>query len=951
MKNNTGRLGRVVTFATLHFALFTFVLTLAAGLAHAADASPAPKEVIVVFKTHFDIGYTDLAKNVVARYRTEMIDKALAVADQSKDLPPENRFVWTLSGWPMSQILGPEQTPERRNRILKAIRDGRLVWHALPATLHTESLDLEDIVRGMGFSSQLSRSLDMELPRDAKMTDVPCHTWILPTILVRAGVEFLHIGCNAASTSPEVPPLFWWEGPDGSRLLTMYTAGDYGTGLVPPKDWPFATWLALIHTGDNHGPPDAGEVKALLDRAAREMPGVKVRMGRLSDFSDAIRREKAEIPVVRADMPDSWVHGIMSMPQETKIARDARPAIAAGESLATLLRSWGIAVPDDKNPNYEERPQRAGRKSGTAEAYEQSLLYGEHTWGIDFKRFGKRVYGKEWEAENAAGRYKLAEDSWIEHANYARAAEKSAMPALATDLDGLVRAVKVKGPRIVVYNPLPWTRDDVVEVDLPGLTSAGLTDAATGNDVPVGAPVGPGEKAYRFIARGVPPMGYRTYVANKGAGGGTEDNLSCETMEGRIENAFFRLKFEHGSPKVGPASIIDKRTGRELVDATGEFGLGQYVYERFDAAQVASYIKSYCKMQADWVTRDYGKADLPSVKEKPLGPTVNPPKNSADGHKESFSEQMNKILSISEAEAQRTGMTITPHNNVLVRWTEYFPGSEDRPHATKLTWTLYANEPWIDIEWKIHDKPADPWPEAGWLALPLKVDAPKFLLGRTGSLVDPAKDIARGASHVTFCTNTGLAVTGPDGAGVGIALPDSPIVSLERRGIYQFSKDFVAKKPLVWVNLYNNAFGVNFQQWIGGSWGVRVRLWSIAAGENAGESLTARGWEARQPCRAATFDGPAGTLPPTRAGIELSRKGVLVTAFGPNPDGVGTILRLWEQVGQDGPCRVKLPEGMRPKKVQPVDLRGRPAGEAIAVDGGEFAVPMTHFAPASLLLE
>jgi hypothetical protein len=273
------------------------------------------------------------------------------------------------------------------------------------------------------------------------------------------------------------------------------------------------------------------------------------------------------------------------------------------------------------------------------------------------------------------------------------------------------------------------------------------------------------------------------------------------------------------------------------------------------------------------------------------------------------------------------------------------------PHSTFLHVGLLSNEPWIDIEWTIKDKPADPWPEAGWLALPLKVDAPKFLLGRTGSLVDPAKDIVRGASHVTFCTNTGLAVTGPDGAGVGIALPDSPIVSLEKRGIYQFSKDFVATKPLVWVNLYNNAFGVNFQQWIGGSWTVRVRLWSVAAGENAAESLTTRGWEARQPCRAAVFDGPAGTLPPTRAGIELSRKGVLVTAFGPNPDGAGTILRLWEQVGQDGLCRVKLPEGMRPKKAQPVDLRGRPVGEAIAVEGGEFAVPMTHFAPVSLLLE
>jgi alpha-mannosidase len=119
----------------------------------------------------------------------------------------------------------------------------------------------------------------------------------------------------------------------------------------------------------------------------------------------------------------------------------------------------------------------------------------------------------------------------------------------------------------------------------------------------------------------------------------------------------------------------------------------------------------------------------------------------------------------------------------------------------------------------------------------------------------------------------------------------------------------------------------------------------------AAEDSITGGWEARQPCRAATFDGPAGTLPPSRAGIGVSRKGVLVTAFGPNPDGTGTILRLWEQIGSDGPCRVKLPDGMRPTKARQVDLRGRPAGEAIAVQDGEMAVPMARFAPASLLLE
>jgi alpha-mannosidase len=200
----------------------------------ARQGSTNVTQVIVVFKTHFDIGYTDLADNVVTRYRSTMIDKALDLIDQSRQLPLQYQLAWTVPGWPLQQILFEGQSRERRERVLKAIRDGRLAFHVLPFTTHTESLDLEDLVRGLGFSSSLARDLGLPLPRDAKMTDVPEHTWIIPTILRHAGVTFLHIGCNGMSSPPEVPDLFWWEGPDGSRLLTMNTGKSYGTGLLPP---------------------------------------------------------------------------------------------------------------------------------------------------------------------------------------------------------------------------------------------------------------------------------------------------------------------------------------------------------------------------------------------------------------------------------------------------------------------------------------------------------------------------------------------------------------------------------------------------------------------------------------------------------------------------------------------------------------------------------------------
>ena len=158
------------------------------------------------------------------------------------------------------------------------------------------------------------------------MTDVPEHTWVLPTLLKHAGVEFLQVGCNGGSAPMRVPPLFWWEGPDGSRLLTSYSE-QYGTQLLPPPDWPYRTWLAMIMTGDNHGPPTTDEVDHLLQQAAKEMPGVKINFGRLEDFYDAIMAEKNDhIPVVRGDMPDTWIHGFEAFPAETKLACGCPPA-------------------------------------------------------------------------------------------------------------------------------------------------------------------------------------------------------------------------------------------------------------------------------------------------------------------------------------------------------------------------------------------------------------------------------------------------------------------------------------------------------------------------------------------------------------------------------------------------------------------------------------------------
>lgn len=863
------------------------------------------EQVIVVFKTHFDIGYTDMASNVVARYRTTMIDKALEVVDQNRDLPSSQQFAWTIPGWPMHQIVDwPEQTPERKRRVLQAFRDGRFVVHALPFSTHTELLEAEDLVRGLGHASRLARAADLHLPRDAKMTDVPCHAWLVPTLLKHAGVDFLHIGCNSASSSPRVPALFWWQGPDGSRLLTYYSTGGYGSGLMSPPGWPHKTWLALIHTGDNHGPPTPDEVKKLLEQADKQQPGVKVRIGRLSDFADAILAEKPKLAVVRADMPDTWIHGPMCDPAGAAIARNLRPTIAATEALGASLRVWGVSTLD--------------AAPTIAEAYENSLLYGEHTWGgalYWITKYGggaKFGYGETWKADHQQGRFQRLEDSWAEHTAYIEKARDLIAPVLTNELQALAAAVSVEGQRVVVFNPLPWTRDGLVAVNSQNAAIPALKPADGGEVVPAETSGG----TMRFVARDVSAMGYRSYVPVKAEIAPAV--LSADAQAATIENLFLKATLDPARGTI--RSLVDKRTGRELVAGDTANGLGQYLYERFSANETMRFVNAYGKKKTDWFIAEFGKPNLPPASEAPYRAVS--PRN----FKLRVEQSPMAVTAVMEAAA-----------------------SAELPHAVTTRVTLLRDQPWLELAVTLHDKPADPWPEAGWICLPVKATKPQFRLGRQAAIVDPVRDVIAGANRHLFGVNSGFTITDAHGRGVGFCALDHPLVSLGEPGCWNYSLDYLPTKPIAYVNLFNNQWTTNFRFWNSGTWTSRVRLWPIRRSDND-TALITPSLEARSPLLAGTADGAPGPLPPAQRGLELSRKGVLVSAFGSNPDGKDTLLRLWEYAGRGGSCRVRLPSGLEARIAQSVNLRGETTGQPLAVKNGAFTANLKAFAPSSFVL-
>jgi hypothetical protein len=860
------------------------------------------KEIVIVFKTHFDIGYTDYAEAVVQKYSTSMMENAFNIIEKNKDRAPEKQFVWTVSGWPMLQMLS-QSLPGVRSKVESALTNGRFVIHALPFSMETESSDPEMLVRGMNISSNISRKYGLPLPYDAKMSDVPSHSWILPTLLNNSGVKFLHIGCNPASQSPEVPVLFWWQGPDGSKLMTMYSEKNYGTSLLPPANWPYKTWLAIMQTNDNSGPPSPEDVDKYLAEIHKRAPNAKVKIGRISDFYDAIVKENPQLPVVRGDMPDTWIHGFMSMPREVKDSRRVSKDLFALESLNTLYNIWS--------------PKGYNISGLLSDAYTNDLLFDEHTFGMAMSHGsnGTWSYGDEFKIQRAKGNFDDIEKSWKEKADRVFSADKIVTPSLNRQLRELAHEVNIKGKRIFVYNSLPWKRGGVVTIKEGSSWNPGtaVKDVETGEIIPVSNE----NNVIQFVANNVPASGYRNYILVNETPSNSEKELLINQSAGTIENKYLKIQFDPAKGCI--SSIVEKSSGKEMVDKKSEYGFGQYLYERFSKKDAEDYVKVYVKAGHEWADSELGRPNLTE------GPHVTEKGGKA------------KII-----------LSETP---VSVTATMIFSPSANLPHDYSITVSLYKSTPNVELKWNINAKPAESWPEAGWISLPFNVNNPSFKLARLGAVVDPAKDFIKGSNFDYGFLNSGMSVIDNSGNGFGLSTPDAPGVSLGKPGLWKFSGYFSPQKPNVFVNLYNNIWSTNFTEWVEGSWSAKINLWFTDHFNNE-KSIITPSEESRSPLLSALVnDDNGGDLPVSATGVQLSQKGVLVTAFGKNPDGDGTVLRLWEQAGVSGKMIVTLPDNMKVLNAIPVDLRGEQKGKPIKITSGKFGFDLNAYAPASFILQ
>lgn len=314
-------------------------------------------KVYVVFKTHLDVGFTDLSSVVTENYATEFIPKALEVSEKLDAENTSEKYVWTTGSWLIWKFL-QTASPHDVKRLETAIRKGSIVWNAVPYTVESETMNRDLLETCLSLSLRLDKKYGKKTIA-AKMTDVPGHTRSIIAPMNRAGICFLHVGVNPASPIPEVPAYCRWRDTDGNELILAYQQ-DYGSENLLPGG---KIAVSINFTGDNHGPHTYEKVKEIYAGLHQRYPNAALVAASFNEIADELNGMKESLPVVTSEIGDTWIYGYGSSPIR----------MAKFRALSALYSQW-------------LREKKIDRNSDEALNFALELgLIAEHTQGMDIK--------------------------------------------------------------------------------------------------------------------------------------------------------------------------------------------------------------------------------------------------------------------------------------------------------------------------------------------------------------------------------------------------------------------------------------------------------------------------------------------------------------------------------------------------------------------------------------
>eukprot|EP01043_Picozoa_sp_COSAG02_P041429 COSAG02_NODE_3433_length_6750_cov_29.777477_3_plen_925_part_00 len=302
-----------------------------------------------------------------------------------------------------------------------AAKRGDIWWHAMPHNAELATMAPHTIAAAIGVTHSLDDRLALPRRRVVSQRDVPGLPRAVLPIMAQAGVRAISVGANGAVLPPNVPPAFVWRdgdpsseyvttatasaaaaqsraglqvaAPSGQELLVLFHG--YGYGKEPGTGEPAGSkWqpggldkrsakgpdyvqlpgsnIAMVYSWrkDNEGPPNASQVLSDFADARSWFPKAEVVAGTLDEFvSEVTVAQRARVPVITADLSDSWLMGMSSDPIK-------------GQRMRAIDRVIAAHTVNDSGTVWQSDPF-------CASFMRQFIKAGEHTYGRDHRGWPK----------------------------------------------------------------------------------------------------------------------------------------------------------------------------------------------------------------------------------------------------------------------------------------------------------------------------------------------------------------------------------------------------------------------------------------------------------------------------------------------------------------------------------------------------------------------------------
>jgi alpha-mannosidase len=366
----------------------------------------------------------------------------------------------------------------------------------------------------------------------------------MPMFYTQAGITAFitqKIGWNETNVFPH--RVFWWESPDGSRILS-YFPFDYVNKIDNPYglvDWlrqfeantGFSKMLILFGVGDHGGGPSLEMIQRIEDLKHVDIYP-RIEYGTATTYLDWLStQDLARLPVWRDELYLEYHQGTFTTQGAMKrFNREGETLLTNAEKFSSLASLSGAQYP----------------LADLREAWENFMVMQFHD--ILPGSSIREVY------IDATETHQLVREN----------GDRKLRDALRHLADRVNTTTVPAGTPLLVFNPLAWERTDIVRVPLPdGETSTYTVLNADGSAVPnQTVRTSKFSRELLFVAPRVPSLGFTTFTVRPG---GSAAVVPPSAFSGTVENPLYRVSIDAASGWL--RSIVEKKSGRELLAGPG----------------------------------------------------------------------------------------------------------------------------------------------------------------------------------------------------------------------------------------------------------------------------------------------------------------------------------------------------------------------------------------------